>query len=191
ARAAITHGRDDATALALGAFVIRMVEHDRVTAFDAFQQALALSPSSSFTLFLCGVALAFGGEAERAIDWAQRALRLSPFDRLNYTSYQALAIGHFLRERYEEARVPHVALCNPIRASAHPIACSRRRLPNSGNWRKRKPLLCACWHCNHPLAQLDSALPSHFRSSSPSPWRKLGARPACRHRELLTKQLSL
>ena len=32
ARAAITHGRDDATALALGAFVVALVEHDRVTA---------------------------------------------------------------------------------------------------------------------------------------------------------------
>ena len=103
ARSAITHGRDDATALALGGFVIAMVEHDRVTAFDALQQALALSPSSSFTLFLGGVALAYGGEAERAIDWGERALRLSPFDRLNYCSYHALAIGHFFRGRYEEA----------------------------------------------------------------------------------------
>ena len=103
ARAAVTYGRDDATALALGAFVIAMVEHDRVTAFDAFEQALALSPSSSFTLFLGSVALAYAGEAERAIEWGERALRISPFDRLNYCSYHALAVAHFLRGRYEEA----------------------------------------------------------------------------------------
>jgi len=77
AHAALTHGRDDATALAMGAFVIAMVEHDRVTALDAFEQALAVSPSYPLTLFLGGLALAYGCEAERAIDWAERALRLS------------------------------------------------------------------------------------------------------------------
>jgi TolB-like protein len=103
ARAALTYGRDDATALAPGAFVIAMVEHDRVTAFDAFEQAVALSPSSSFSLFLGSVALAYAGEAERAIDWAERALRLSPFDRLVYLACHALAVSHFLRGRYEAA----------------------------------------------------------------------------------------
>ncbi len=103
ARAAVDHGRDDATALALGAFVIAMVEHDRVTAFDAFEQALALSPSSSAALFFGSAPMAYAGEAERAIDWAERALRVSPFDRLNFCSYHALAVSHFLRGRYEEA----------------------------------------------------------------------------------------
>jgi hypothetical protein len=41
-------GRDDPTALALGAFGIAMVEHDRVIAFEGFERALALSPSSSY-----------------------------------------------------------------------------------------------------------------------------------------------
>jgi adenylate cyclase len=103
ARAAITHGRDDATALALGAFGVSMVEHDRVTAFEAFEQALALSPSSSFTLFLGSVAMAYAGEAQRAIEWAERALRVSPLDRLNYFSFHALALGYLLRGRYEDA----------------------------------------------------------------------------------------
>ncbi|MGD0419052.1 MAG: winged helix-turn-helix domain-containing tetratricopeptide repeat protein [Xanthobacteraceae bacterium] len=103
AHATLAYGRDDATALALGGFVISMIEHDRATAFEAFEQALAISPSSSFALFFGSTALAYAGEAERAIDWAERALRISPFDRLNYASYHALAIGHFLRGRYDEA----------------------------------------------------------------------------------------
>ena len=103
AHAALAYGRDDATALALGGFVISIVEHDRATAFEAFEQALAISPSSAFALFFGSSALAYAGEAERAIDWAERALRISPFDRLNYIAYQALAIGHFLRGRYDEA----------------------------------------------------------------------------------------
>ena len=103
ARAALSHGRDDATALAFGAFVIAMVGHDRTTAFEAFEQALALSPSSSLALFTGCIALAYAGEAERAIGWAQRALRISPFDRLNYCAYHGLAVSHFLRGCYEEA----------------------------------------------------------------------------------------
>ena len=103
ARAALAYGRDDATALALGGFVISITEHNRATAFEALEQALAISPSSSFALFFGSVALAYAGEAERAIDWAERALRISPFDRMNYLSYHALAIAHFLRGRYDEA----------------------------------------------------------------------------------------
>ena len=95
--------RDDATALALGGFVISITEHDRATAFEALEQALAISPSSSFALFCGSAALAYAGEAERSIDWAERALRISPFDRLNHLPYHALAIAHFLRGRYDEA----------------------------------------------------------------------------------------
>jgi len=103
ARAAVAFGRDDATALALGGFIISLTEHDRATAFEAFDQALAISPSSSFAVFFGSLALAYAGEAERAIEWAERALRISPFDRLNYIAYHALALGHFLRGRYDEA----------------------------------------------------------------------------------------
>jgi TolB-like protein len=115
AHAAIIHGRDDALALAMGAFVIAMMEHDRVTAFETFKQAIAVSPCSPYTYFLGGIALAYGCEAERAIDWAERGLRLSPFDRLKVCSYHALAIGHFLRERYEEAADAgrRAVQCNP------------------------------------------------------------------------------
>jgi TolB-like protein/Flp pilus assembly protein TadD len=104
ARAALAHGRDGATALGLGGFVVAMVEHDRATAFQAFEQALALSPSSALTLMAGAVALAYGGEAKRAIDYGERALRLSPAqDRANYYSHHALSIAFFLTGRYEEA----------------------------------------------------------------------------------------
>jgi TolB-like protein len=103
ARAAVAYGRDDATALALGGFIISIIEHDRATALEAFEQALAISPSSSLALFFGANASAYAGNAEPAIDWAERALRISPFDRLNYVAHQAVAVGHFLRGRYDEA----------------------------------------------------------------------------------------
>jgi adenylate cyclase len=105
ARSAIRHGRDDATALALGAFVIAMVAHDRVAAIEAFERALAFSPSSAFALFAGSGVMGYAGEAERAIEWAERALRISPNDRLNYFAYHGLALARFVRGRYLDAAV--------------------------------------------------------------------------------------
>ena len=103
AHAARTHGRDDATALALAAFVIGLVEHDRAAAVIAFEAAMTLSPSSALAYQLGSVIVGWGGEAERAIDWGERALRLSPFDPLSYLAYHSIALAHFLRGRFEEA----------------------------------------------------------------------------------------
>jgi tetratricopeptide (TPR) repeat protein len=69
ARAAVTHGRDDATALALGGFVIGLLERDAAAAREAFERALSLSPSSALSLFCGSVFLAYAGEADRAIEW--------------------------------------------------------------------------------------------------------------------------
>ena len=103
AHAAIAHGHDDATALALGAFTIALVEHDRPAAIEAFETALALSPSCGIACIFGSVAMGWSGEAERALEWGARALRISPFDRVNYSAHQALALGHFTNRRYEES----------------------------------------------------------------------------------------
>lgn len=103
ARAAVTHGRDDAMALSLGAFVIALVEHDRPAALEAFEHARALSPSSAFTLFLGCTVQAYAGNAERAMEWAERALRVSPIDKMTFLPHDALAMGHFLCGQYDEA----------------------------------------------------------------------------------------
>jgi adenylate cyclase len=103
AHAAITHSRDDATALGLAGFVIAIVEHDRRTAIEAFEAALALSPSCSIVLILGSLAMGWANEAERALEWGERAIRLSPFDPLIYAAHIGLAVGHFAKDRYEEA----------------------------------------------------------------------------------------
>ena len=73
---------------------------DRPTAFDA---ALAASPSSALT-YICGsVVLSWGGEAERAIEWGERGLRLSPFDPWAFAAFGSVMLGHFQRIQYDEA----------------------------------------------------------------------------------------
>ena len=103
ARAAIAHGSDDATALAVAAHVISLDEHDTVTAFKIFDRALELSNSNVLALSLSAISLAWKGQAELAIERTDRAIRLSPLDPYNFRAYHALAIAHFSRGRFMES----------------------------------------------------------------------------------------
>lgn len=103
ARSALFHGQDDAAALTLSGFSLGMDGHDRVAAFTALDAALAISPSSALTYILGSVILGWGGEAERAIEWSERGMRLSPFDPWAFAAYDAQAMSHFARGRYDAA----------------------------------------------------------------------------------------
>jgi TolB-like protein/tetratricopeptide (TPR) repeat protein len=103
AEAALLHGRDDPRALTLAGFSIGMDGHDREGAFTALESALAISPSSSLTYILGSVILAWGGEAERAIEWSERGMRLSPLDPWAFAAFDAQALAHFFLGHYEQA----------------------------------------------------------------------------------------
>jgi TolB-like protein/Tfp pilus assembly protein PilF len=103
AQAAILHGQDDALAMTFAGFSIGMDGHDRAAAFTAFEAALAVSPSTALAYILGSVILGWTGEAERAIEWGERAMRLSPFDPWAFAAFHSLTLGHFQRGRYAEA----------------------------------------------------------------------------------------
>ncbi len=103
AHAAVAYGSDDATSLAIAGFVVSLDEHDHATALDLFERALALSGSNIFALSCSALILSWMGKPELAVDRAQRALRLSPFDSLNYLSYNAIAIACFHERKFQES----------------------------------------------------------------------------------------
>jgi adenylate cyclase len=103
AEAAMANGSDDASVLAFAGFVIGMDKHDRAAAFAAFDAALAICPSSALTYILGSVVLTFGGEAERAIEWAERGLRLSPLDPNRASALASSSIAQYHRGQYEMA----------------------------------------------------------------------------------------
>jgi TolB-like protein len=103
ARSAMQHGHDDALALTYAGFSLGMDGHDRQAAFAAFEAALALSPSTALAFMLGSVVAGWAGEAERAIEWSARGLRLSPFDPWVFAAYDAQALGHFHRGRFADA----------------------------------------------------------------------------------------
>jgi adenylate cyclase len=104
ARLAIASGGDDATALAIAGLVIGFLDpRDYESALDAFGRSLYLSPSSALALILSAATRAWRGESAIAIEQAELALRLSPFDPLRNTGHMAIAIAHFVAGRFEES----------------------------------------------------------------------------------------
>ncbi|WFU20554.1 adenylate/guanylate cyclase domain-containing protein [Bradyrhizobium sp. CB3481] len=105
AHTAVALGPDDAPALVYAAIAIGLVEHNRTLAQETFEAALAISPSAAWAYSWGALILGWGGEAERAIDWGERGIRLSPFDPWITAALHGICMGHFLRARYEDAAV--------------------------------------------------------------------------------------
>ncbi len=103
ARLAMAAGTDDAAALATAGFVIAAAGRDYATAFTAFDRSFALSSSSALALGFSSIVRAWTGDEAIAVEQANRALRLSPFDPLLYLPYVALTYAHFAAGRFEEA----------------------------------------------------------------------------------------
>jgi tetratricopeptide (TPR) repeat protein len=96
-------GSDDAVALATAGFVIAAAGRDYETAVTAFDRSFALSNSSALALGFSSIVRAWMGDDAIAIEHANRALRLSPFDPLIYIPYLGLAYAHFAAGGFEEA----------------------------------------------------------------------------------------
>jgi adenylate cyclase len=103
AHTAIALGPDDAPSLVYAAIAIGLVEHDRPLALETFEAALAISPSAAWAYSWGSLILGWGAEAEQAIEWGERGIRLSPLDPWITAALHGISMGHFLRGRYEEA----------------------------------------------------------------------------------------
>jgi hypothetical protein len=124
-----------------------MDAHDRAAAFTAFKAALAVSPSTALT-YICGsVILSWGGEAERAIEWGERGLRLSPFDPWALAAFGSLMLGHFYRGRYDEAVTAAYKAVQSTPPTASTTCCSRRRSQKLVGSKKQKRLRHEFWNC--------------------------------------------
>jgi TolB-like protein len=103
AQLALTHGGDDATALAIAGFVMLMLGHEFAAASGAVARALSLNASSAIAHYKGALIHSFCGEPAVAEGYATRALRLSPFDPVSFEAYLALGQVRFRERRYDEA----------------------------------------------------------------------------------------
>ncbi len=116
ARAAIALGNDDATALAIAALVLAYDGHEISTSLKVFDRALELSNCNIFALCWNAAILAWIGKAELAVERAQRALRLGPFDSLIWRAHHALSVAYYHSQRYADAAdaARNVIDANPV-----------------------------------------------------------------------------
>jgi tetratricopeptide (TPR) repeat protein len=103
AHAAIEAGADDAMALAMGGFVVGVVERDYENALEALDRSLALSPSSSIAFGFSSIIRAWTGDCKTAIEHARIGIRLGPYDPLIYLPFVGLAYAHFFAGNFVEA----------------------------------------------------------------------------------------
>ncbi len=113
ARMAIASNTDDATALAVAGFTLSMVarhdSEDEKEALDAIDRALSINASCATALYLGAQANSKAGHPETAISFADRALRLSPFDPMAFQAHMALGQSALLEARYEDAAASFAA----------------------------------------------------------------------------------
>jgi adenylate cyclase len=103
AHTAIASGTDDATTLAVAALVIDILSKDHKAALSAIERALSLNPSSATALYWGALIHASSGNSAAATAYANRALRLSPFDPVAFAAHGALGHVAFQEARYDEA----------------------------------------------------------------------------------------
>ena len=96
ARAAIEAGADDATSLATAGFCIGLIAHDYRTAMEVIDRALTLTAASALGLSFGSIILGHAGDAARAIEYGERALRVSPPDFMTYLCYAGLVLAHYV-----------------------------------------------------------------------------------------------
>jgi adenylate cyclase len=102
-RLAIAEDVNDARALAVAAMAINHLGADLDASLHAIERALAFNPSSAVAHYFGAQLYAWGGDSVAAAAYAQRALRLSPFDLEAYGAYLALGIAALHEGRYDEA----------------------------------------------------------------------------------------
>ena len=141
ARTAIASGTDDATALAVAAFVISNLSKDRKAALSAIERALSLNPSSAMALYWGALIHAYDDNSAAATAHANRALRLSPFDPVAFLAHAALGVVAFQEARYDEA-ASHYA--KAVQANAHFSTlyfCHASALALAGRVEEARPII--------------------------------------------------
>jgi tetratricopeptide (TPR) repeat protein len=103
ARKAVNLGADDEVALSMGAYVLTFIAHEFDDAIAFVDRGLTVNPNSAQAWYLGAWVRVFRGEPDLVIDYAARAMRLSPLDPSLYAMNGAAAYAHFLMGHYDLA----------------------------------------------------------------------------------------
>ncbi len=94
---------EDAFALTVAGHLTSYFAGKPNEAMDLFERALEINKNSAFAWALSALTLAYQGRADEALERLRNAMRLSPFDPLNFYTWIAAGIAEFVAGRYVEA----------------------------------------------------------------------------------------
>ncbi|MFL5004446.1 MAG: adenylate/guanylate cyclase domain-containing protein [Microvirga sp.] len=100
---AIDLDKGNAVALATYGHVRSFLFQECESALFYFDRALSACPNLALAWILSSATMSYLGRGREAIERAERALRLSPFDRDLYVCYGFLAMAHYASGNFEEA----------------------------------------------------------------------------------------
>ena len=103
ARAAIAGGSDAPLALAVAAAVCAALTRDHDSALAAVDRATMINPKAAIVLGFDALTRCLCGAYDKAIEHAEKALRLSPMEPLIYHAAVALGLACLLTDRFDEA----------------------------------------------------------------------------------------
>ncbi|WP_423822448.1 winged helix-turn-helix domain-containing protein [Salinisphaera sp. SPP-AMP-43] len=130
-RKAIELGKNDAVALTRAGSALAHFEGDLDGSIALLDRALALDPNLAACWFLSGFLRVERGEPEEAIDYFQRAMRLSPLDPEMFRMQAGMALAHLFAKHFDTASVwaekayrdwPNFLLAIVIVAASHALA---------------------------------------------------------------------
>ena len=102
AEKAAEHGGDDPLVLAvLGA--VHTLLRNMGTARVMLERAVALDPNAAWAWSRLGWIENYSDHPARAIEYFERALRLSPLDPMNFNNHVGIGSAHEVAERYDDA----------------------------------------------------------------------------------------
>ena len=96
-------GADNTQALSIAAFVQAIITHDFERAIRILDPALKINSNSALAFGFSALLHACNGDYQRAGEDAQKSLRLSPSDPLNYHPNLALAAACIFTGEFEKA----------------------------------------------------------------------------------------
>jgi adenylate cyclase len=103
AAAALSIDATDAMALAARGYAAAYVDHDFEGGRQFLDQAVATSPSFALAWCFGAAVRCWLEQAEEAIRWAERALRLAPNDPFAFVFQHVLAQAHFTASEMDQA----------------------------------------------------------------------------------------
>jgi len=101
--AALMLDHNDATALSIQGQVLSFTRRDYERARTFLDRALRVGPSCHLAWTLSSATHGWTGDSARAVEHAERALRLSPFDPFAFFSEHMLSQGHYVGGDFEQA----------------------------------------------------------------------------------------